>query len=252
MSTDTATTLTGAAPRRPQWLRVARWLLRANVSLMAWAWVIGAVVIVVVLFAVSRATVPSMSAAAISHHGLLWFPFSIAIMLTVAYLPFHVANGMTRSSFVKASVLVNLAVGVLNAVVTSLGLVLERSAYDRLGWFHGGADEATLEVLRGGVLAYGVGLALMFASGMLSGLLVGAVYYRTSAWWGTIALPLTLAPILVTSLVGLHPETQWTPWSITLADWLPTSNLFAVLVLTASAVAFHLLIRRIPISTSKG
>lgn len=251
MTTDTAPTHTQTASRRPQWLRVARWLLRAHVSLMAWAWTIAVVVIVVVLFIVSRGTVPAMSAAAVSHHGLLWFPFSIAIMLTVAYLPFHVANGMTRASFIKASVLVNLAVGVLNAVVTTLGLVVERWAYGRLGWFHGDPDDTTVEVLGSGVLAYGAGLALMFASGMLSGLLIGAVYYRTSAWWGTFALPLTLAPIVVTSLVGLDPETQWTPWSITLADWVPTHNLYAVAVLAVSAVAVHLLIRRVPLSTSK-
>jgi hypothetical protein len=251
MTTDTLTTRTQVAPRPPQWLRVARWLMGANLFLMACAWTLAVVVIVVVLFAVSRATVPGMSAAGVSHHGMLWFPFSIAVMLTVSYLPLHVANGMTRASFAKASVLVNLVVGALNATVTILALLLEREIYHRLGWFHGETQDSGLEVLHAGVLPYGVGLALMFTSGMLSGLLVGAVYYRMGGWWGTIALPLSLAPLLVTSLIGLDRETQWTPWSVTLGELVPTHNLYAVLVLAASAVAFHLLTRRLPISNSK-
>lgn len=251
MTTDTLDQTTRTARRRPQWVRVAGWQLQTGIFLMLWAWGIITVLVVAILAIVGQSVTVELSGFAISHHGLLWFPFSIAIMLTVTYLPLHVANGMTRGSFIKAALLGNVLIGVLNAAFTMVALLVEREVFHRLGWFHGSTDTDGVEVLDGGALTYGVGLTLLFVSGMLSGLLVGVAYYRAGGWWGTLALPLTLLPIAVTSLVGLVEESQWTPWDISFASWWPAGELFTVAVLLAAAAVFALLVRRIPIDTRK-
>lgn len=252
MSTDTLDTEVRTTRHRPQWLRATQWLFTRTFFLMFLAWALVVVVVTVVLAIVGRnVDTVQMSGFAISHHGLLWFPFSIAIMMATTYLPLHVAAGMTRRSFIRAALLAQVGIGVLNAVFSTVALLLERWIYDRLGWVHGQTDDTNLTVFAGGELTYGLGLALLFASAMVSGLLVGAAYLRAGAWWGTLALPLTLLPILVTTLVGLG-EHQWRPWSITLADhWPGGGPLSAVVVLLAGAVCFGLLVRRIPIETRK-
>lgn len=251
MTTDILDQTTRTTRRRPQWLRVAGWQLQTGIYLMAWAWGIITVLVIGILAVVGRSVNVELSGFAMSHHGLLWFPFSIAIMLTVTYLPLHVANGMTRGSFIKAALLCNVLIGVLNAAFSMVGLLIERGVYHRVGWFHGSTNTDGVEVLDGGVLTYGLGLALLYVSGMLSGLLVGVAYYRAGGWWGTIALPLALLPLAVTSLVGLADGSQWSPWDVSFASWWPGGELLTGAVLLAAVGAFALLVRRIPIDTRK-
>ncbi|GAA1144910.1 hypothetical protein [Ornithinicoccus hortensis] len=249
MTTGTLDQSTRTTRRPAQWLRVARWQLETGVFLMLWAWGLITVLVVAVLAIVGQSVHVVVSGFAISHHGLLWFPFSIAIMVTVTYLPLHVGSGMTRSSFIKAALLGNVLIGVLNAAFTMVGLLIEREIYHRLGWFHGSTNAKGVEVLDGGALTYGIGLTLLFVSGMLSGLLVGVAYYRAGGWWGTLTLPLTLLPIAVTSLIGLVDDSQWSPWDVSFAASWPASELFTGAVLIAAAAVFALLVRRIPIDT---
>lgn len=248
----TATTsLTTDARRTPQWWRSATWQLSTYAYLMAWGWGIVLVVATAILAVVSRSVHVEMSALAISHHAFLWFPFSIAIMLTTALLTTHVASGMTRASFSRGAILAALTTGVGNAILATLALVVERWIFNRLGWFHGTGDEQKLEVLRDGVLQYGVGLALLFSAGMLSGLLVGICFYRLGGLRGVLALPLALAPILVTGWLGMPSDGQWTAWGDA-PGALPSSPLLGLVTLAAAAAAYHLLVRRVPIAKKEG
>lgn len=249
----TASTSAGVARahRRPQWVRAAGWQLQSYIYMMAWGWGLLILLVATILTIVSRTTNIEVSGVAFSHHGLLWFPFSVAIMVTTMYLPVHVTNGLTRRSFTKAALASGLIIGVANAVFTMIALLVERMIYSRLGWFHGHNDGDGIDLFENGALAYGVGLLLIFVGGMLSGLLVGTAYYRLGGWWGTIMLPLTLLPIVGTAFTGLVQSSQWTPWSFTLlSDWV-TAALLGVLILLAGALAFILFVRNIPISTRK-
>lgn len=247
----TTTTRTAHPTRRaPQWQRSAVWQLGVYAYLMAWAWAIAVVVVVVILAIVSRSVNIELSGVAFSHHAFLWFPFSIAIMVTTSLLTTHVAAGMTRASFIKGAIIAAVATGIGNAVVATLLLVAESAVYDRLGWVHG-SDDAGRAVLQDGALAYAVGLALLFSAGMVSGLLVGVCFYRFGGLGGILALPLALSPILLTGWLGMPGDDQWTAWG-TAPGGVPTHPLLGVLVLAVAATAYHLLVRRVPIAKKEG
>lgn len=237
------------AERSPQWWRVSLWLLPHYGKLMLWFWAVMVVAAVAILAVVGSAVRVQLSAMQMAHHGALWFPFSIAIIVTTSYLTVHVANGLTRRSFAATMLIMCVAVGVFNAVANVTGLVVEGWVYDRLGWLQGQVDNGgETEVLVGGTWAYLLGLALLFTSGMLSGALVGITYYRWGAWVGTLALPLTLSPIALMSLVGLSAQDQWRPWDVALLELGITHLLAALVVLVLAAAAFVLAARRIPIA----
>jgi len=249
----TTTTAAPATTRRtPQWLSAFGYLTGAYVYMLTlWFWAIVLPVTAVIIFLVSRnVDQVTSSGVAFSHHGALWFPFSIAIILSVTYLPIHVANGMTRRSFTQAALLVNVAVGALNGVIATLALLVEREIYDSLGWVHGGSDGAGIPVFNGGVLTYGFGLVVLFTAGQIAGSLVGISYYRLGGWLGTIALPLSLLPLAAVGFLGLGRGVQWNPWGWT-ADIAPWGTALAIAILVAAAGVFHLLVRDVPIDSKK-
>lgn len=253
MTATTPTTTASAARRRPaQWRTALGYLLSAYVYMLTvWFWAIALPVIAIIMFIVSQNVDQVTSSGVVfSHHAALWFPFSIAIILSVTYLPIHVANGMTRRSFSRAALLVSVFVGLLNGTIATLAMVVEREIYRSLGWFHGSGDSSDLEVFHDGVLTYGLGLVLLFVAGQLSGALTGIAYYRLGGWTGTLALPLCLLPVGAVGLFGLGQGVQWTPWGWA-ADIAPWGTIAAIAVLVAAAVAFHLLVRNVAIDTKK-
>lgn len=236
---------------RPPWRTAAAWMLRTQSYLAVWFWAVAVVTITGILAVVGRFTDVQMSAVQYAYHGGLWFPFGISIVLVAGFLTVHVALGMTRRSFVRGALVVAVATGLLYAAVLILLLVLERGIYDRLGWVPGVSDGSSAEVLDGGVWTTLWGTAAMFVAGTISGLLVGAAYYRWGGWWGTLLLPLTLAPILLTSVLGLDRHTQLTPWDLTWEVLGPARPLLVLLVPVLGGLAFHLLTRRIPIAAKE-
>lgn len=248
MTTVTATPAT--TRRTPQWRRAFNYLLSGYVYMLTlWFWALALPAVAIIMWVVSlNVDQISASGVAFTHHGALWFPFSIAIILSVTYLPIHVANGMTRRSFARAALTVNVVVGVMNALIATIALLVERQIYDALGWFHGNNSGDGLEVFHSGVLTYGFGLVLLFTAGQISGSLIGITYYRLGGWVGTFALPLCLLPLAAAGLLGLGAGVQWKPWGWT-ADIAPWGTVAAVAVLIGSAVAFSALVRNIPIDS---
>lgn len=237
------------SPRRPQWARVAHRHLQVYVFLWLWFWVICAVGSVAAIAVVDRFGTVNVSIIQFVRNGpLVWFLFSLAIIVATAYLAPHVANGMTRRSFVRGALAAVGASAVLNTLTAAGLLLLEGALYDRMGWQHdtrpGPEYEAGIWEEGLGVLLLDHGLATL--AGGVSGLLVGIAYYRLGGWWGTLALPLTLLPILAVMFL--------TSWSAPFMPWHlgePLGNALGILLVLGAAVAFALLTRRIPIARTE-
>ena len=236
--------------RAPQWVRTFTFLLGGfGTMLTLWFWVTVLPSIALILFIVNRFTLPQSSGVAFSYQGTLWFPFSMAILMVVTYLPIHVANGLTRRSFASAAIVLNVGVGLFNAVITTAALLVEREIFDALGWFHGSLDGTRVSPLHDGAANYALGLALLLIAGQLSGLLVGLTYYRTNGWLGTLLLPLTLLPILLVSMLGPEQWQMWALWDVTVHPaW---GNALSLLVLVAAVTVIHRLARGVTIATKK-
>jgi hypothetical protein len=239
---------TTTRPVRAPWLRAARWLLRAQATMAAWLWATMAVAAAVVIVLLSRFAEVEMSIFQFGRHGALWTGFAMAIIVCTAGIAAHVANGLTRAAFVRATVVVGVVVGVAYAVLAGLGLTVEGAVYDANGWSHvGGSGDVLTEndFAAAAGLSLVPGLALSFVAGQLSGLLVGMAYYRLGGWWGTAALPLTLAPIYLVGSPGL--DTGQFQLLAPLDLPTPVAALVSVVVLALAALAYYLLARDVPI-----
>ncbi|ADG75991.1 hypothetical protein Cfla_3109 [Cellulomonas flavigena DSM 20109] len=186
-----------AAVRPSPTAHTVRRLGAALVRLGRWFWLIVALA-VVVANVVGWATRGStdVSIAVYARQASTWFPFSLAIMVVSAYLRVHVASGMTRRTFVRAALVVQVAAGAVYAVALTALVLVERAVHDALGW-----DSVITEVLVVGAAeptwALLVDVAVPCVVANLAGLVVGAVYLRGGSWWGTLTLPLTVGPLLV-------------------------------------------------------
>lgn len=245
-----------AATRSPQWVRMARQFLRLHGRIGVWTLITCAVVAAVVLTIVGRSVTPQISGIQFIRQPVLWVPFSINIVLATAVLPFAVANGMTRRSFVKASLVTSAVVAVASAVAVTLLLVAERGVYDRLGWFQGSGDGDQVGSVA--VLASGVGsqlgsLCLLYLAGTVCGLLVGASYLRFGAW-ATLMLPLTVGvPLGTVTLLSIPKETQASPWDLVLPGagapgWLAVG----LVVIALTGWVYWLITRDVTIKTKAG
>ncbi len=247
MSTTTLDRQQRTRSAGPQWLRVAVWHLRSVIRLMTWVWGLAVVLAAFALLTISQTTdvVPTLSAIALGHQAFLWIPTGAIASIASTSLALHVVSGMTRRSFTVAASIVTVGVGVFNAVVGTLVLLVERAAYDALGWAHGSAMTGA-EVLAGGEMAYASGLALMFCAAAVSGLVAGTSFYRFGGRRGALMLPLALVPLLAVSLVGIDYSTQWGLWGT--GPGLPHSPLFGVAAIALGLVGYAYLVRRVPIT----
>lgn len=105
------------------------------------------------------------------------------------------------------------------------------------------------------------GLFCYLVAVVVSGLLVGATYYRLGGWLGTLALPVTIAPLLLAP-AALGPEVSPAlsfqvgaePVSITgqafapsLAGTVTGGPALPLLAVVLAVALFHLVVRRVPI-----
>jgi len=242
------TTVAPTAPRSPVRHATTR-LLWTSVVLAGWFWAIaitGLAVATVVVAAVAGTV--DVSIVQHARHGGVWFPFSQAIIVVATCLRTYVAAGLTRRTFLRASLAAMVLTGLLYAVVAVVLLVVERGVHSALGWgtalMPGGlaADDAGAGVL---LTEFG----LTFATANVTGLLVGVAYQRGGGWWGTLSLPLTMAPLLGTLfLVG-----GWGGPVLLEGPFGAAAPTVAVLVATAAlvaaAAAYAALVRTVEIST---
>ncbi|MBX9244714.1 hypothetical protein ICW40_07805 [Actinotalea ferrariae] len=225
----------------PRAVRGARLALRSQLVVWVAFWLTLAVIAVGIVVVTVRVGEVEHSAWDYLSAGCRWFSFAMLLFVTAGGIGPYVAHGLTRRSFVT---LVALDVAVTAAVFSAcwtLGHAVENAVFAARGWptsvqEHLYADGSqlglvTLEALLA-VLVYGT-----------SGALVGAAFYRGGGWWGTLTLPLTLAPVAVTEslLTGR--------WIGDLAQRgldlpLPARGLTILLVVALGMVVLHLVLRR--------
>ena len=219
MTAAPATPGSRSRTRRPLWpARPARRrgpTLRTAGHLLRWFAPIAAIytaVLVVAVVAVPLVVAPvghvEMSVVWFARQSGIWFPFSVLIGVASAYPPVHVANGMTRRSYVRGAVAAAVVVATALAVGMSAALLLERAWYRAQGWGWGLVEGwfSPSEGLGAVLVSY----LATYVVASLSGLLVGTVYAAGGGWWGTLTLPLTVGPLLVVATLagdggGWHP-----------------------------------------------
>lgn len=232
------TLTTPATVRRPSpTVHTVRWLLRQHLTVAAWAVVILVIAATAGPALVDRISTVEVSVVQFARQGFIWFPFSIAIITTTSFLNVHVAAGMTRRVLGRATVVTGVAMAAFYTVVMTVAFQIERAAYDARGWAQQIVDEMPVFTDTSQVGWILVDLGLVFTAAQLCGLLVGIVYYRAGGWWGTLALPLTVGPVLVMTPLLTTPLLD--PWSTEAR--VPV----AVALLVATAATYLALLRRV-------
>ena len=187
------------APRVSSVRATAQWLLMMHLYLAMWAWAMAIVVVTLAIVVISVVGEVQNSILSFARQGAIWFPFSVFIAITAAYLPVHIAAGLTRRSLARGSILAAIGTGIAYGLVYNGLLLVERAVFGAMGW--------PWRVLEGmspdtaDPLAIATSTTLTFVVAYLCGLLVGITYLRAGGWWGTLALPLTVGPILVVSVL---------------------------------------------------
>ena len=253
-----ATTVDGASPASALPRRTAsaeaatyRWLMGAHLRSARWAlgvYVFGSVVGIV---GVNHFWQIEGSVVAFGRQGLIWFPFSMAIVLLAAHLPVHVQMGRTRRVLGRATVNAALTMAACYAVAIVAVMQAERALYAWQGWPHAildqnvfAADSSQVGLVLGEYL-------VASSAGLLCGHLVGIVYYRVGGWWGTLALPLTVGPILLLQ-VAMSTDFAFLDGDLgvgTAGGWLVRAAA-ALVVLGAVVVAYRLVLRGTPVRTA--
>lgn len=213
-----------------------RWLLRQHLQGLLWTTGILALVVPSATATVNHYADVDISIVQFARQAFIWFPFAMAIGTATAFLNVHVAAGATRRVLSAASLLTGVVTGLGYTLVMTAALQIERAVYGARGWTQQITESAPAfqDTSQVGWIVTDLGLA--FIAAQVAGLLVGTVYYRVGGWWGTLALPLTVGPLLVS--LGLLSTDVLNPLS-TLAR-VP----LALGVIALAALAYHLLLVR--------
>ncbi|MBO0899126.1 hypothetical protein J1G43_04000 [Cellulomonas sp. zg-ZUI22] len=240
---------TTAATRPSPTVRTARVLGAVLLSMAGIFWALAVVAVVIATLVVWRVNGSAdVSIAVYARQAATWFPFSLGIMLVGAYLRVHIASGVTRRTFVRAALLVELAAGVGYAAVFTALVLLERAVHDALGW-ESVITEIQLADESASTGAMLLELSVTFVVANLSGLLVGAVYLRFGAWVGTLTLPLTVGPlVLLLYIPGARYVDLPGIWTTTAAGHLALAVGVGVVLAAAMAAVFAALVERLQLA----
>lgn len=233
--------MTAGTAHRPTWLTATKRLVSAHAFVAGWFWAVVVLILVGAHILMSGVIPTRVVIAQYGTHGATWFPFSLAIIFVLAYLPVHVTSGMTRRSFIRANVATALLMGPTYGAGLALLAAVERAV------FPAAPIPFDQEQVFGahGLWGLFVAQSLLAITGIICGLLVGITYYRFHPLAATLLLIPTVGPVLV--MVALTasdaPIQQWLG--------LPTGTGWAVgaavAVIALATLAFHLATRTIPI-----
>ena len=240
-----ATTTAPAGRTSPLRHTVTR-LAALNLTLLVWFWACSVPVVVVASVLVDRLLgAGDVAVVLYARHAAIWFPFSQAIALVALYLRVHVAAGMTRRTFARATVVVGVGTGAAYGILLTVLAVVERGIHTALGrgWRVTDGFVADESSPLGLLLAE---LVVCCVVANVAGLLVGAVYQRWGALRGTLALPLTAGSVLLVFAV-LGAAGGWGP-SPPVAPGPPGPALaWSVLVVALTAAAYAAVVGRTPL-----
>ncbi|QFG68192.1 hypothetical protein [Ornithinimicrobium pratense] len=239
---------------RPQWMRSFDTTMGVCLYVSKWFLLIMVGIAVVAALIMTRITTPEVSIVQFGQQAGIWFPFSLMIMCGVL-TPTIVMHGITRRATSVGSVLTAVAMAALFTAAFAVFLVLERWIFEALGWQAGLASDPERLAL-GALAPHLPSLFLVFCAANISGLLVHTAYYRLGGLFGTAALPLTLAPVILVGALGGRPNSPGRPWgpapdslpgnlAVDLGLWHPV---IAIAIITLAAAAYLLLIRTLTLS----
>lgn len=224
---------------RPVEAVLVRRTIREVWRLTRWIWPVAALVAVALVAVIANLTPITRSAWEVGGQWPRWWLFALGIAQVAMQLPITVLHGVTRRSALRACGAVWVVVAVAWAAYMSAGHVLEQVLYDRLGWsyalqsphlFDDGFDVPPM------LFEYGS----IFLAYLLSGGLVGGLYYRHGGVRGTLLLPLGLLPVLAIEALlstGWYGALLQQELSLgRFAPWVLLSGVLAVLALTWLAV----------------
>lgn len=230
---------------------LARRMVGEGWRLGRWFWAAAAVIAVVVAVVIAQFTPITESVWENAAQWPRWWLLGVAIALVTVHLPLVVLHGVTRVAALRALAVSGLLISLLWAGFMVIGQVIERFVYDRLGWpdtfttphlFSDGYD----------VLPMLAEYWLIFFAYLITGALVGGMYYRFGGVRGTLLLPLGLLPA---AAIEILLATGW--FGSGLAE-LSVERPSAVVVLLGSAVvlalaglAVHRVLRDVPIHGKK-
>ncbi len=223
-------------------VRGARLALRSQLVIWLWFWLTLVVIATGIVVVTVRVDEVEHSAWDYLSAGARWFSFAMLLFVTTGGIGPYVANGLSRRAFVRLVALDAVATAVVFGAVWTLGHALETAVFRAQGWPTVVQDHLYTDGSQLGLVALEALLAvLVYAT---SGALVGATYYRGGGWWGTLTLPLTLAPVVLTEamLTG-----GWIgDVAVRLGADLPTpARALAILLLAGLGMAaVHLVLRR--------
>jgi hypothetical protein len=179
---------------------VTRAQLRAGLPMVAGYWAImlpiyAAIVTLVVTVGDTDVSIWATSGGSAPKYFLL----AVGVMMTTAYLPIYVGNGVTRRDFAYGASLYILAIAAVYAVLMTLGFVFEYALYSSADLMAGLTDPYP-------VRSVGDGLATLVAElfvgivYLCAGWLMGTCFYRFGNWWGIGLIPVTILPAAVTEV----------------------------------------------------
>jgi len=190
------TITTARVPTRSSVRATATWVLGMNLYMAAWFWLMAVVVITAALVVINVVGEVNTSVVAFARQGAIWFPFSVLISITAAYLPVHVAAGLTRRSLSFGALIAATGTALVYGGLFGGLLLLERAVFAAFGWQWRILDDISYASSTG-IGPVLVSTTLIFLVAYVSGLLVGMTYQRLGGWGGTLALPLTAGPVLL-------------------------------------------------------
>ena len=249
-----------ARPATRPVVHAARRMLQTFAAPMAFFWAILLVAVVVITASLAATGHGGVSVVSFGRQAGIWFPFSMHVVIATGYFRFHVATGMTRRTFWRASLVVAAAIAVLNGTLMATLLLVERLVHGWLGWGWV-LQDAALDPSGGSWPTMLLDYGMTYLVANLSGLLVGIVYYALGSawgsvaggWWATLLLPLTAGPVFV--VLGLVASVEG-PWPDRLTAYiLPSVGSAAAATFGMAllmAVAFALVARRTAVARPRG
>lgn len=185
--------------------------------------------------------------------ALKYFPLALAIMLTPAFLPIYVAQGVTRRSIIRGGVIFIAIVSAGFGIIMAAGYAVEKLVLDAVGIeFHYDQPHLFTQWWQGHLIV--AEYMLLVGVHMMVGWLIGTTYYRLRWFRATLLLPVTVLPALTVELLlgtgwagaSLEEFTAYTRQS--LAITIPA----ALLVIALTWAINYALLRNIPIRHTNG
>jgi len=237
--------------RRSPLASTVRRLGAHQLRMLGWFWLIAVPCLVLATVVVDRVLGSvDVAVSLYARQAAIWFPFSQAIVLVVGTLRVAVASGRTRRTFARATLVVCALNGLAYALVLTGMALAERAVHGSLGW-ESVITDAQLATEASPAWVLLLDLAITFVTANLAGLLVGIVYLRVGSGWATLALPLTVGPIIVVQYVsGGWVGPLPIGWASSTAGQVTTTAAAAALVIALTAAAYAALVRTAPIRTT--